>query len=45
VSTKEVVSDGLWAIVEPLLPLKLFGSKVADPVSPTDRRSKASSTS
>lgn len=33
-STKELVNDELWAIVEPLLPLKPFGSKVARPRVP-----------
>ena len=33
-STKELVSDGLWAIVEPLLPLKPLGSKVGRPRVP-----------
>jgi transposase len=34
VSTKELVSDGLWEIVEPLLPPKPFGSKVGRPRVP-----------
>ena len=40
-STKELVSDGLWAVIEPLLPPKPSGPKVGRP-RVSDRKALAS---